>query len=111
MQQTELTYTLKEIFKPTATKLIVSVALAIAWHFYVLESAVREAGTEGLSASRDFWLTNFVDALPYLETDSKTLKFVTFFAASYALVWVVSQVFHLFDNAQSAIVKRLRRNS
>ena len=111
MERTELLYTLKEIFSPTLTKVVLATGFAVAGHFYILESAIREAGQTGLVASGDFWLTNLIHALPYLETDNKFLKFLTFFAASYLLVWVLSTAFKALENTQLALVKRLRRKS
>lgn len=104
------TQTLKDIFAPTWTRLITAVSLAVFTHFFILVVQVRQSATADLGAVKHFWLTNFINALPYLETQNTFLKFLTFFSASYVLVWVVTRLFYFFSNLQQLTIKHLRKN-
>ena len=64
------TQTLKDIFAPTWTRLITAVSLAVFTHFFILVVQVRQSATADLGAVKHFWLTNFINALPYLETQN-----------------------------------------
>ncbi len=99
--------TLKEILSPTPRKLVLAVLLAVFAHLFLVVADIRQAG-ENLELVRGFWVTNFINALPYLETDNIVLKFLTFFTASYAIVWVFSKLFTFLDNVQQVVAKRLR---
>lgn len=99
--------TLKEIFSPTFTKVVLAVLVAIFAHLFLVVADLRQAG-ESLELVRQFWVTNLINALPYLETDNVVLKFLTFFTVSYLLVWVFSKLFAAFNNLQRIISQRLR---
>lgn len=101
--------TLKEIFTPSVRKVLLAVVVALFAHLFLVVSGLRHAG-DSLEQVRQFWATNLINGLPYLETNNIFLKFLTFFTVSYALVWVFSKLFTGFDNIQRMIAKRLRRN-
>ncbi len=97
-----------EIFAPTPVKVIVAILLAGFTHVYLVSEATQLAA-EQVSTVSGFWLTNLIDALPYLETDNTVLKFLTFFLGSYLLVWIGSALFTALDNLQVMTGKKLRR--
>ena len=99
--------TLKEILTPTWRKLVLALILAAFAHLFLVVADIRQTG-ESLELVRTFWLTNFINALPYLETDNVVLKFLTFFTVSYLIVWGFSKLFTGFDNVQRIITRRLR---
>lgn len=99
--------TLKEIFAPSPQKVIVAVFVAVFAHLFLVVADIRQAG-ESLELVQQFWVTNVINALPYLETDNVVLKFLTFFTASYVIVWGFSKFFTVFDNLQRLIAKRLK---
>lgn len=104
------TFTLKEIFQPTVQKVILTLVVAGFAHLFLVVADLRQTG-EDLDLVREFWVTNLINALPYLETDNTVLKFVTFFTVSYLIVWGFSKLFIAFDNLQQLTIKRLRRRS
>lgn len=103
-------FTLREILHPSLAKIVVAIMVAVGAHYYLVERAIQLVATENSANIKDFWLTNFVDALPYLQTENKFLKFVTFFVGAYFLVWLVSALFGALDKAQVGLVKRLRKH-
>lgn len=106
-----MTPSLKEIFAPTLTKVGLAVIFTIFLHFYLIAESVRQSTHTELQEVRSFWLTNFINSLPYLQTDNVFLKFATFFIGSYIVVWLVTAGFRLLDNLQVLIVKKLRRRT
>lgn len=102
--------TLKEIFTPTAPKLVLALLVATFGHLFLVVADLRQAG-ESLGLVRQFWATNLINALPYLETDNIVLKFLTFFMISYLIVWVFSRLFVVFNNLQRTIGRRLKEKS
>ena len=105
--------TIKEIFAPTSRKVVSALLVTLFAHLFISVSQLREAaGTVGgdLGQVREFWLTNLVNGLPYLETDNTLLKFLTFFTVSYILVWAISRIIQTGTAAQLAIVKKLRKS-
>jgi hypothetical protein len=100
--------TLREIFKPTLAKVVTAILLAVFAHFFTVVIDFRQTGAD-LEVVQTFWLTNLINALPYLETENTLLKFLTFFTVSYLIVWVFSRMFTALDNVQLWFVKRLRR--
>lgn len=107
----ERRYQLKELFQPTAGKVLTAVMVAAFVHYYLVADLLRDQAAAQLIAVREFWFTNYLDALPYLETDNTFLKFVTFFVCSYIVVWLVTGLITVFENAQKLAVKRLRRTA
>jgi hypothetical protein len=102
--------TLKEILTPTWRKLFLALVIALFAHLFLVVADIRAAG-HSLELVREFWVTNFINALPYLETDNIVLKFLTFFVASYLIVWLFSKVFTFFDNLQQVVTKRIREKA
>lgn len=102
--------TLKEILSPTWQKLLLAVVLTVFAHLFLVVADIRQAG-DSLELVNRFWLTNFINALPYLETDNIVLKFLTFFTASYVIVWVFSKLFIFFNNVQQLVTKQIRRRA
>jgi len=100
--------TLKEIFQPTVQKIVLALIVAGFGHLFLVVTDLRQAG-EDLELVREFWVTNLINALPYLETDNTALKFVTFFTVSYLIVWGFSKLFTVFDNLQRLTLKRIRK--
>lgn len=98
--------TLKEIFSPNLAKLALTVVVTVFAHLFLVVADLRQAG-ESLELVRQFWLTNVINSLPYLETDNIVLKFLTFFTASYLIVWACSKLFVIFANLHRIISKRL----
>ncbi len=107
----ERRYQLTEIFRPTAGKVLTAVMVAVFVHYYLAADVLRDQAASNLSAVREFWFTNYLDALPYLETDNTILKFITFFVCSYLIVWVITCMITVMENAQKLAVKRLRRTA
>ncbi len=101
--------TVKDIFAPTAGKVIASLGVALFWHIYLVEQSWREAAGQGLAEAQHFWISNLVNALPYVRTDNTLLKFLTFFAISYALIWLVSKTVSGLDRLQIATIRKLRK--
>ncbi|MDP4000222.1 MAG: hypothetical protein Q8Q11_02205 [bacterium] len=104
--------TLKEIFAPTSKKVVSALLVATFAHLFISVSQLREVAETtggGLGQVREFWLTNLVNALPYLETDNTLLKFLTFFTVSYVIVWVISRIIEGGTAAQLTIIKKLRK--
>ena len=95
-----------EVFKPSGKKITAAVLLAVFAHLFISVAQIRTAGSS-LAAVKDFWLTNFINGLPYLETDVLALKFLTFFTGAYALVWVVSKIVDIGSNLQDIAVKKM----
>ncbi|HEY8109032.1 MAG TPA: hypothetical protein VIF43_03420 [Patescibacteria group bacterium] len=105
--------TFKEIFAPSSKKVLAAVAVAFFAHLFISVSQIREATTAtggNLGQVREFWLTNLVNALPYLETDNTVLKFLTFFTVAYVLVWIISRLVELGTGAQLSVIKKLRKS-
>lgn len=102
------TLTLKEIFQPTVQKIVLALLVAGFAHLFLVVADLRQAG-EDLDLVREFWATNLINALPYLETDNTVLKFVTFFTVSYLIVWGFSKLFTAFDNLQQLTIKKIRK--
>lgn len=100
----------RELFTPTFRKVVLAVLVAGFAHLFLVVIDLRQTG-EDLSLVKEFWVTNLINALPYLETDNTTLKFLTFFTISYLLVWVFGKVFTAFDNLQVLVTKRIRGRS
>jgi hypothetical protein len=107
----EQRYELKEIFHPTAGKLLTAAMVTVFVHYYLVADVLRDQAALNLVAVKEFWFTNYLDALPYLETDNTVLKFLTFFVCSYLVVWLVTGLITLFENLQELAVKRLRRTA
>ncbi|MSU75911.1 hypothetical protein EXS54_00325 [Patescibacteria group bacterium] len=101
---------LKEIFMPTVQKVILALVVAGFGHLFLVVADLRSTG-EDLDLVREFWVTNLINALPYLETDNTALKFITFFTLSYLIVWGFSKFFTAFDNVQQLATKKLRKHS
>lgn len=101
--------TLTEILAPTFTKVVLAITFAVFWHYYLLEQAVRQTAEGSLIGAREFWVTNFVNSLPYFETDNTFLKFLTFFVTAYVLIWLASRVLQVLDRLQDILVKKFRR--
>lgn len=102
--------TLKEIFTPTVRKVVLALVVGGFAHLFLVVADLRQAG-EDLDLVREFWVTNLINALPYLETDNTVLKFITFFTLSYLIVWGFSKLFTAFDNVQQLAIKQIRRKS
>ena len=103
--------TLLDIFRPSVTKVLLTLVLAAGAHYLVVLDVARNAAKTQLSGAREFWGEGWVAALPFLETDSKVLKFITFFVLSYVVVWLFSRILRVFDNAQVGLVRKLRKNT
>lgn len=103
--------TITEIIAPTPFKVGLAVVFTVVGHLYVLESTARQLTSENVSLVSDFWWSNFLQALPYLETENVFLKFITFFILSYAVVWVFALIFRTLDQLQVLAVKAMRRNT
>ena len=104
-------YLLHEIFRPTAGKILTAILITGFVHYYLAADVLRDQAAYNLSAVREFWFTNYLDALPYLETDNTFLKFLTFFVCSYIIVWLITGLITVFENLQKLAVKRLRRTA
>jgi hypothetical protein len=102
--------TAKEIFAPSWKRVIAAVAVAAFAHLFITVSQFREFASSDLSGVQDFWLTNLINGLPYLETENTFLKFLTFFAVSYLLVWAISRMVDLSGNLQLLFVKLFRKS-
>lgn len=102
---------IKAIFSPTAGKVTVSLLLAAFVHYYLVAEVLRAKAAEGLQQVSQFWFTNYLDALPYLETDNTFVKFLIFFAGSYLLVWLVTGFFAATENLETVAIKKLRRRA
>jgi hypothetical protein len=107
----EQRYLLKEIFRPSAGKVLTAVMVAGFIHYYLVADVLRDQAATNLVAVREFWFTNYLDALPYLETDNTFLKFLTFFVCSYLVVWLVTGLITLLENVQTLVIKRVRRTA
>ncbi|MEX2043689.1 MAG: hypothetical protein WD926_02220 [Patescibacteria group bacterium] len=105
--------TFKEIFAPTSKKVVSALLVTLFAHLFISVSQLREiTGAVGgdLGHVQEFWLTNLVNALPYLETNNTLLKFLTFFTVSYAIVWLISKVIETGTAAQLSVIKKLRKS-
>lgn len=102
---------LRAIFTPTPSKLLLTVLLAVFAHYLLVADAVRQTAGAEVVGAREFWLTGFFSALPFLETDNIVLKFLTFFVLIYGLIWLVSRAFGTLDALQVRIIKKLRKSS
>lgn len=102
--------TLKDIFAPTARKLFLTLVVTFFAHIYITVSQFRQSASEDLSGIREFWLTNLVNGLPYLETESVVLKFLTFFAISYVLVWALSRTIEFSGGVRTTLAKKARKS-
>lgn len=102
---------LKDILRPNAGKVAVSLFLAAFVHYYLIAEVLRAKTAQGFEQVGQFWFTNYLDALPYLETDNTVVKFFIFFIGSYVLVWIVTGIFALIENLEVIAVKRLRRSA
>lgn len=103
--------TLKDIFRPTAAKLVLTMLLAGFVHYYLIADVLRQQAATGVQQVTQFWFTNYLDALPYLESESTVVKFLIFFIGSYLLVWAVSTVMTVLENLERLAIKRLRRTA
>ncbi len=101
--------TIRNILAPTGKKLLLTLVVTLFAHLYITVSQFRTATHQDLSAVQDFWLTNLINGLPYLETDNTPLKFLTFFAISYLLVWAVSRLSEIITALRTAIAKRTEK--
>lgn len=102
---------LVDIFKLTPGRVITTGAVTAFVHYYLVAEVLRDRAEEGFTTLSQFWFTNYLDALPYLETDNTYLKFVTFFVCSYLVVWLVTGLITLSENLQRIAVKHLRRTA
>ena len=102
---------LPDIFRPDLTKLALTVVVAIIAHVFITYEQVTTAARGGLVEVKSFWLTNFLNSLPYLETENTVLKFLTFFVFAYVAVWAFGKIFHVLDVLQIETVKKLRRRA
>lgn len=99
----------QEIFKPTLSGMTLAAMLTVVLHIYIVNTTVRQVTIENSEEISDFWLTNLIQALPYLETDNTLLKFLTFFIGSYILVWLGAALFRALDKLQVRVTKELRK--
>jgi hypothetical protein len=102
--------TAKDILRPTPATVGGTLVIASLLHWLAVSPGIREGMGMTIEGTGVFWHDNLIEALPYLQTDNTFLKFLTFFVMSYALVWVSTAIFHLFDNTQSAVIKQLRKH-
>lgn len=102
-------HTFTEIVAFTPGKWVAALCLAVIAHLAIVESSLRQQAATSGAEVKDFWLTNLANGLPYLQTESKTLKFITFFILAYIFVWITSMLFRLLDQAQVWIVAKLRK--
>lgn len=102
---------LTEIFRPTLGRILTAIAVTGFVHYYLVAEVLRDRASEGLTTLSQFWFTNYLDALPYLETDNTYLKFATFFVCSYLVVWLVTGLITICENLQRTVVRQLRRTA
>lgn len=103
--------TILDIFRPTIAKAALTLLLAAGAHYLIVLDIVRTAAGAELTDAKSFWGGGLTAALPFLETESKPLKFVTFFLLSYLVVWMFSHALGFLDRLQLALVRKLRKHS